>query len=221
MRVFILDDHEVFRVGLKSVLSGRDDMEVVGEAGTAREAFPLIDAVRPEVVILDLVLPGMDGCSAARELRRRLPEGRILMLTISESVHDVRESFDAGAAGYALKSDPLGALFEGLRQIMRGQHYVAPRLFHLLQLESSLGPPPALTALSDREREVFRLTADGLVNGEIAHELCISRKTVETHKYRIQKKIGLRGPADLVRYAVKHGMIRRPQSHSGWQTRSD
>jgi DNA-binding NarL/FixJ family response regulator len=220
MRVFILDDHAVFRVGLKSVLA-RDDWEVVGEAGTAREAFPLIDAARPEVVVLDLVLPGMDGCSAARELRRRVPDARILMFTLSESAHDVRESFDAGAAGYALKSDPLAAFFEALRQITHGQHYMAPRLLHILQRDNGLGAPPALTALSDREREVFRLTADGLVNGEIAHELCISRKTVETHKYRIQKKIGLRGPADLVRYAVKHGMIRRPQSHAGWQSRGD
>jgi DNA-binding NarL/FixJ family response regulator len=210
MRLFILDDHPIFRVGLRSLLAATgEDWEVTGEAASAREAFPLIEATRPDVVMLDLVLPGMDGCSAARELRRRVPEARLLVLTLSESPHDVLEAFDAGVSGYALKSDSREALFEALRKVAHGERYIDPRVAQGW-LAGEGGPwDQIFSRLSNREREVFRLAADGLANDQIAVELCISRKTVETHRYRIQKKFGLRSPDDLVRFAAQHGMIHR------------
>jgi DNA-binding NarL/FixJ family response regulator len=214
MKLFILDDHEIFRVGLKTMLAAdAGDWQVVGEAGSAREAFPLISATQPDVVVLDLVLPGMDGCSAVREVRRRTPDVAVLMLTLSHSHHDVVEAFDAGVRGYALKSDSRTALFEALASVARGEQYIDPLLAEQSRPTDGVADAGVLAALSKREREIFRLAAHGLANGDIAGELCISRKTVETHRYRIQRRFGLRTPNDLIRFAARQGLIQRP--HQG------
>ncbi len=210
MKIVIVDDHAVFRRGLKQVLAALPDCTVVGEAGTARTAFPIIDAERPDVVVLDMLLPGMDGCAAARELARRLPEARLMVLTARDSPEEVFEALGAGVLGYVLKSDPIPVLQEALRAVFSGERYLSPALAGL-----NGGAPPdgsdssGLSALSLREREVFHLAARGLANMEIARELCISRKTVETHKYRLQKKLGLHNARDLLQYAATHGLIRR------------
>jgi two-component system, NarL family, response regulator LiaR len=212
MKIVIVDDHAMFRNGLKQVLAGVADLEIVGEAASARAAFPIIDSKRPDVVILDLLLPGMDGCSAAREMARRLPEARILIMTVCDSPEEVIEALGAGATGYLLKSEPVPVLIEALRCVRRGVRYVSPRLAaHSASLTADLPPNPALATLSEREREVFHLATGGLANTEIARELCISRKTVETHKYRLRKKLGLHNANDLLRFAALHGFIRRPR----------
>lgn len=212
MRVFIIDDHVVYREGLKSVLAAQPDFEVVGEAAAARAAFPDVDKQRPDLVVLDLILPGMDGCSAARELARRLPQARVAVLTACEAVQDLLDTQDAGVLGYVLKSETTEAVVAALRRVGKGQSYVTPSLAPICQRASRAGTArTALGLLSEREREVFRLAIDGLVTAEIARELCISRKTVETHKYRIQRKFGLRSTTDLVRFAALQGLIRMPR----------
>ena len=212
MKIVIVDDHAVFRHGLKHVLAGVPDCVVVGEAGTARAAFPIIDAERPDIVILDLLLPGMDGCGAAREIGRRLPEARLLILTARDSADEVAEALAAGVLGFVLKTDPIPVLLEALRSVHRGERYLSPALGEVPTDPPADGPGgTALRALSLREREVFHLAARGLANLEIARELCISRKTVETHKYRLQKKLGLHNAHDLLQFAAAHGLIRRPR----------
>jgi DNA-binding NarL/FixJ family response regulator len=212
MKIVIIDDHALYREGLKQVLARLPDCEVVGEAGSARAAFPIIDAKRPDLVILDLLLPGMDGCSAARELGRRLPLARVLVLTVCDTIDDMFDAFGAGVVGYVLKSEPVPALYEAVRCAYRGERYLSPALAARSE-ETRVGAlgNTALAALSVREREVFHLATEGLANTEIARELCISRKTVETHKYRLQKKLGLHNANDLLRFAALHGLIRRPR----------
>jgi DNA-binding NarL/FixJ family response regulator len=208
MKAVLIDDHQIFRVGVRTMLTAASEWRIVGEAGRAREAFALIDAERPDVALLDIALPGMDGVVATREIRRRAPATRILILTVHEEIRDVLDAFAAGAAGYALKNEEPEALLAALATVMRGERYVAPALVPRLAAYQS-GPQPAdvLSALSEREREIFRLAAECLITREIAQELCISRKTVDTHLYRIHHKLGLRTSAELVRLAGRLGMI--------------
>ena len=183
---------------------------MVGEAGSARAAFRVVDKERPDLVILDMLLPGMDGCSAARELKRRSPEARVLVLTACDGPDDMRDAFSAGAAGYLLKSDPIPTLVEALHAVQGGARFLSPTLAARSE-QPSTGPTSdeALSCLSVREREVFHLAISGLSNADMSRELCISRKTVETHKYRLQKKLGLRNTNGLLRFAAHHGFIRR------------
>ncbi len=212
MKIVIVDDHAMFRNGLKHVLADVAEFEVVGEAANARAAFPVIDSKRPDVVTLDLLLPGMDGFSAAREMARRLPEARILIVTVCDAFDEVLEALDAGATGYLLKSEPIPALLEALRSVHQGVRYLSPKLASRPgALTGDTSANTALAALSEREREVFHLAAGGLANNEISRELCISRKTVETHKYRLRKKLGLHNANDLLRFAALHGLIRGPR----------
>jgi DNA-binding NarL/FixJ family response regulator len=208
MRVIIVDDHVVFREGLKSVLSAFDDMDVVGEASSAYEAFTLADTADPDLIVADLVLPGLDGCEMARELRRRRPETRLLVLTACDTAQDLLDALDAGIQGYALKSESVEAVVSAMRRVAGGHQYVAPKLAHISERVRRSGVARTVLALlSAREREVFLLTTAGLAAAEIASELSISRKTVETHRYRIQKKFGLRNASDLVRFAALHDLI--------------
>ena len=186
------------------------EFSVVGEAGNARDAFLAIDAQPPDIVVMDVQLPGMDGVIATREIRRRAPRTRVLLLSVHDQISDVLEALDAGAAGYALKTEGTEALVAALRTIIRNDRYVAPSLAALLGSYESRRQRPrdTLSILSLREREVFRLAADCLLTREIARELCISRKTVDTHLYRIHRKLGLRTSAELVRLACNLGLVR-------------
>jgi DNA-binding NarL/FixJ family response regulator len=215
MKIVIVDGQEVFRAGLKQVLSATPRFEVVGEAAAARPAFALIDTYKPDLVVLDLILPGMDGCAAAREIARRLPSAHLLALTTSDSPQVVLDAFDAGFHGYALKTQPVRALIDAFRQVERGDRYVAPDLASVVALGRRGQQNTLMGLLSEREREVFRLATAGLSNVQIAAELCISRKTVETHRYRVLKKLAVRNIAGLVRLAAEHGLIPRSTATAG------
>jgi DNA-binding NarL/FixJ family response regulator len=210
MRIVIVDDHIIYREGLKRVLASVPDCEVVGEAGSARAAFRVVDKERPDLVILDMLLPGMDGCSAARELKRRSPEARVLVLTACDGADDMRDAFSAGAAGYLLKSDPIPTLVEALHAVQGGGRFLSPALAARSE-QPSTGPTSeeSLACLSVREREVFHLAISGLSNAEMSRDLRNSRKTVETHTPRPQKKLRLTNTNRLLRFAAHRGFIRR------------
>jgi DNA-binding NarL/FixJ family response regulator len=209
MKVLLVDDHPLFRAGIRQILAGVSDFMVVGEASRARDAFALIDSEQPDVVLMDVALPGMDGVIATREIRRRAPRARVLVLTVHDQISDVLDALNAGASGYALKTDDTETLISALRVVAKGERYLAPAISARLEAYESRRRKASdvLSVLSVREREVFRLAAECLITREIAHELCISRKTVDTHLYRIHRKLGLRTSAELVRLASSLGLI--------------
>lgn len=203
-RLALVDDHELFRYSLGSALRTRG-FDVVVEAGTARDSFPLIDRARPDIVLLDMRLPGMDGITAARELSSRPARPKVLMLSAYDNRQLVAAAFDAGVSGYALKSMSMDSLVDGIHAVAHGQRYLAPTLAPLAS--KSTGP---LKALSAREREVFRLIVGGLTMREVAQQLCISIKTVQTHRQRIFTKLDIHSAVNLVRYAANNDLLVDP-----------
>jgi DNA-binding NarL/FixJ family response regulator len=204
MTIFTVDDHPLFRTGVGHVLAQEPDCRVVGEAGRAGEALARLDADRPDVVLMDVALPEMDGVAATREIRRRAPATRVLMLTMHDQLQDVIDALAAGASGYALKCEGPEALVDALRTVWRGERYLAPGIAARMAASEARRRPASdvLAVLSEREREVFGLAARCLTTREIAGELGISRKTVDTHLYRIHRKLGLRTATELVRLAA-------------------
>jgi DNA-binding NarL/FixJ family response regulator len=206
--IVLVDDHDLVRLGIRDFLASSPAFNVVGEARTAREAFQVIESARPDIVLMDIAMPGMDGVVATRELLRRRPETRVLILSAYDSLHDVTDALNAGAFGYARKADAPEALMLALERVARGVRHFPPTV------TARLGPletPPlssdVLGTLSGREREIFRLAADCRTAPEIARQLCLSRKTVDTHLNRIHRKLGISGRAQLVRLAAGIGMV--------------
>jgi two-component system, NarL family, response regulator LiaR len=208
LRVVLIDDHALFRVGVRKFLEAIAGHKIVGEAGTARTGFRVVDSLQPEVVLMDIVLPGMDGVVATREIMRRAPDAKVVILSAHDRVRDVRDALNAGAAGYVLKADGPETLQQALDSIRRGVRYVAPSLVdQVTALEAQPPRSDFLDVLSEREREIFRLAADCQTAAEISRELCLARKTVDTHLNRIHRKLGLRDRAELVRLAASAGLV--------------
>jgi two-component system, NarL family, response regulator LiaR len=206
--VFLVDDHEVLRLGVREFVASEPGYEVVGEARTARDAFEAIDSLSPDVVVMDIDLPGMDGVLATREILRRLPRTRVLVLSAHDQIHDVIDALNAGALGYARKADPHEAFMEALQRVAQGLRYLSPAVAaRVSAAQTSPHADHVLDVLSEREREIFRLAADCRTSAEIARQLCLARKTVDTHLNRIHRKLGLHQRAELVRLAVSLGLV--------------
>jgi len=203
MKVLLIEDHPLFRAGMRQALAEAPEFQLVGEWSRARDAFPMIDNQEADIVVMDVSLPGMDGVVATPEILRRSPRCRVLIFTVFDQISDVLDALAAGASGYALKTDDAASFLTALRALARGERYIAPRVAERMEAHRHRREPPAdlLSVLSNREREVFRLAAECLLTREIARELCISRKTVDTHLYRIHRKLGVRTSAELVRLA--------------------
>jgi DNA-binding NarL/FixJ family response regulator len=209
MDILVVDDEPIFRAGLRGVLEDAG-FRVVGEAGTARAALALLDK-EPDLVIMDLVLPGMDGIAATREVRRRLKRGKVVVLTSRRDVRDALEAMAAGASGYLVKSESPATLAEAVRRVAAGETYVSDELAQTVgqaAKEPSEAPTDVLALLSKREREIFHLLVSGLGNQQIARELCISMKTLGTHRHRIYDKLGCHSIAALIRFAVLNHLLR-------------
>jgi DNA-binding NarL/FixJ family response regulator len=203
VRVVLVDDHDVLRLGLFSLVSSLPGFEVVGEAQTAHAALQLVEQSKPDVVLMDLALPGMDGIMATREILRRTPRARIVFLSAHKEAHEVVNAMRAGAVGYVLKADPPQTLVDALDHAVRGARYVAPVLAgRVAAFKSTDATVDALGVLSERERQVFHLAADCRPRREIARELRLALRTIDTLLGRINRKLGFRSRADLVRYAV-------------------
>ena len=206
-RIGIVDDHALFREGFRTMLAAIPDMQVVAEASNSEEAIRAIRGSRPEVVVLDVMLPGMDGIHLARELLREDPGRRVLALTMLTDDAHVTDAFKSGVLGYATKRQPAAEVVEAIRRVARGERYLAPELAEGGEAPGFQALPGELQSLTGREREIFQLCVTGMVSREIARQLQISPRTVETHRARILRKLGARSAVDLVRLAARWGLL--------------
>jgi two-component system response regulator NreC len=207
-RVLVVDDHSVVRSGLRSLLAAEDDFEVVGEASDARHAIFEARALKPDVIVLDIVMPGESGIEVLPKLKKEAPDAKVLVLSMQDDPHYVREAFEHGANGYVLKEAADAEVVDAVREIAAGSEYVHPALgARLVAAEAQARAAAAADPLSEREREVLRLLALGHTNQEIAKRLYISVRTAETHRAHIMQKLGLASRAELVRHAIAHGLL--------------
>jgi DNA-binding NarL/FixJ family response regulator len=212
IRVLVADDHAIVRTGIRHVLEGEPGFTVVGEASTGAEALALAVELRPDVALLDISMPGDSGLSIAAALRRECPATRVLMLSMHDNTEYALESVRAGAHGYILKDTAATELRGAIRAVQSGESYFSPPVASRLTAvvrDGALPESPAglLSRLSSREREVLEHVARGRTNKEIAGELGISHRTVETHRESLMRKLQLRTVADLTRFALETGVI--------------
>jgi two-component system, NarL family, response regulator NreC len=209
IRIFLADDHAVLRTGLKMFINSQADMTCVGEAGDGASTLALARGLRPDVLLLDLSMPGLGGLDALPEIRRQIPATRVLVLTMHTEEDYLHQALSQGAAGYVLKQAVDQELLSAIRATMRGEVYIHPAMTRALldQMVSTARAPEARmeAALSEREREVLLWVARGYTNQEISDRLALSIKTVETYRWRATSKLGLKSRAALVRYAQQQG----------------
>ncbi len=212
MRVLLVDDHAVVRSGLRLLLGAEKDVEVVGEASTAREAIRLAETVQPDVILMDIGLPDLSGIEATREIKKRLPNVAIVALTIHEDQEYFFKMLDAGASAYVPKRAAPEELLTAVRTAAAGGIYLYPSLARLLVRDYLAGNHDTSASfaeeLTEREREVLGYLADGTSTRDIAEALSISPKTVGRHRENIMAKLNLHSRADLVKYAIRKGIIR-------------
>lgn len=212
IRVMVVDDHTIVRDGIQSLLSLTPDIEVVGEAVNGREALETARKLLPDVIIMDISMPIMDGIEATRRIHKELPEIKVIILTQYEDSEHVFPIIEAGACGFISKIAASSELISGIRSIHRGDSYLSPSVARLLveshqQGGSSRRFHEPYEQLTDREREIFKLLAEGHTTQEIAQLLVISPKTVEGHKTNLMAKLDLHNRVDLVKYALRKGII--------------
>jgi DNA-binding NarL/FixJ family response regulator len=220
VRVLVVDDHEVFRAGLRTVIESRDGFAVAAEASTMREACQLLDGTRFDLVVVDLAMPGASGMSLIRELRRLKRPEPILVLTSHGEADVAAEALAAGATGFALKSDRSDALLTAVERVTRGERFISESL-PLSTIETFLRRRPGagetigpLAVLSPREREVCDMLVRGYNNDAIAAELCISLKTVDSHRTHIFEKLQVHSLFELLRFAFRHRLLTEQLSES-------
>ncbi len=209
--IVLADDHHIVRQALRTTLDAEPDLAVIGEAGDGLEAVRLVTQLQPDVLITDVVMPGVGGLEACRQVTERVPATRVIVLSMYDDELYVLQALEYGAAGYILKESDIADLIQAIHDVTAGRRYLSPSLseraieFYLQQAEESA--PDKYEILTRREREVLHLSAEGLNNREIGDRLSISHRTVETHRANLMHKLGLDSQTDLVRYALKHGII--------------
>jgi two-component system response regulator NreC len=213
IRLLLVDDHAVVRSGLKMLLDSEGDVEIVGEAGTAAEALEVAAQVRPDVILMDIGLPDKSGIEATREIKKRFEKMSVVALTIHEDEEYFFKMLEAGASGYVPKRAAPEELLNAIRAAATGEVYLYPSLAKLLVKDYLSQERPAdeksnLDGLTEREREILTYLAEGQSNEEISKSLVISPKTVERHRDNIMHKLNLHSRSELVRYAIRKGIIK-------------
>jgi DNA-binding NarL/FixJ family response regulator len=207
-RVLVVDDHEMMRQGLRHILAATDDFVCVGEASDGHEALRQIESYQPDLILMDVKLPGGSGIETTRQLARRHAQARVIIYTYHDDETYLEQAIQAGAKGYLLKSDPNQLLLMALRAVQAGEMFLSPALADKwAQLQHRPNTDDPIEALSSRERQVLQLVASGQSNPLIAERLRISVRTVEVHRRNIMDKLGVKNTAQLIKFAVEHGVI--------------
>lgn len=211
-RILIADDHQIVIEGIKSLLQSRPDIDLVGQAMNGREAVKMADRLKPDIVILDIAMPDLNGMDATLQIQKKFPDIRVIIYTMDADRELVIDLFKAGISGFVLKDDPIADLIMAIETVQRGNSYFsskAPAIIvdYVNRLEKGEVKKSPLDTLSLREREIFQLLAEGRKVKSISEHLCISASTVETHKYAILRKLDIRSLSDLIKLAVKKRII--------------
>jgi DNA-binding NarL/FixJ family response regulator len=212
IRVLIADDHTVVREGIRQILGGEADMDILGEAGDGMETLEMVRALKPDVVVLDIAMPGMSGLETLSLIKETAPQCQVVILSMYSKESMVHRSLDAGALGYVLKASPAADVLTAVRSAHRGEYFLSSKIKAEVisaYLSSRKEKPTAkgYDLLSEREQQVFRLVAEGNSTNQIADVLFISPKTVEKHRTNIMRKLGLKDRLDLIKEAIKIGII--------------
>jgi len=209
--VLVADDHELVRVGVGALLEIEPDLHVIGQVGDGLDALRMAERLRPNVILLDLMLPGLSGLEVLRQMPTRAPGVRGVVLSVHDDPAQVIEALRAGALGYVLKDSPAGEVVHALREAAAGRRYVAPplseRRLQIYEAQSCRSASDPYDTLTSREREVLHLTAEGRTSTEIGRALYISPRTVEGHRASLMHKLGLATQKDVVRYALRRGIL--------------
>lgn len=213
-RILLAEDHAILREGIRSLLASEPNLEIVGEAEDGLQAVAQAKALQPDLIIIDLSMPLMNGTEAIKQIHRRDPQTLVIVMTVHKSDEHVRAALDAGAAGYLLKDDTHHDLLAAIRSVTAGGTYLSPKICGrvvsgYLGQGSAQGVGVPWDTLTDREREVVKLVAEGHKNREIGECLCISMKTVEKHRANVMKKLNLRSASGLTAYAIENGLLTR------------
>jgi DNA-binding NarL/FixJ family response regulator len=216
IRILIADDHNLVRAGIRALLDSLAETEVVAEAADGRDALRLIDQLRPDVILMDVAMSGMNGLEATSRISRDFPESRVIILSMHANEEYVIRALRAGAAGYMLKDAAIGELEWAVKTVAGGQTYLSPPIArHVADYVQRVGgadatagsPPDPYERLTPRQREILQLIAEGASTQDIAHTLKLSVKTVETHRAQLMDRLDLHDVASLVRYAIRVGLI--------------
>lgn len=208
--VLVCDDHAIFRQGVRSILSKEAGISVVGEAADGRQAVAMARKIHPDVVLMDIAMPGLKGFDATRLIKKTCPATVILILTVYDDEELVARCLQAGASGYILKDSPPPQLIYAIQTVSKGEQYLSPKALKAVVTQYTLGSAPVRTAydlLSDREREILTLLADGASLKEVATRLNLSVKTVDTHKYNLMRKLDIHHRTELIRYAIRNKLV--------------
>jgi DNA-binding NarL/FixJ family response regulator len=218
IRILLADDHALMRRGIRDLLMSNPEFEIVGEAADGREAVRLAEKFRPDVLIMDLAMPELNGLDAIRQIRKDIPEIELLVFSMHDSEELIREVFAAGARGYVLKSDVALYLVEAIKSLARHKPFITPRISEAI-LHSLVSPatpgrvePARPGPLSAREREILQLLAENKSNKDIAKALGISVRTVETHRRSVMQKLDANSIVQLVHYAIRNGIVQTPRA---------
>ena len=207
LRIVIADDHTLVRAGLITLMARMQDMEVVGEAGDGREALKLVRDLHPDIALLDIAMPGLNGLEAAERIHNEVPKTKVIILSMHAKEEYVAQALKAGASGYLLKDAATTELDLALKVVAQGQFYLSPSISRQVVDSYLHGGPTGLDLLTPRQREILQLVAEGKSTREIAELLHLSVKTVETHRAQLMDRLDIHDVAGLVRYAMNKGLV--------------